>query len=126
MNATQKAKAKAMLEAWEHLRSSAQMARAYPCNRCNMDEGSPVCLQDDRCPRNQSTGNAPCERSVADIPDAELLRRVVRSVARNRPRRKEFAWAAVSEAFGLGSTYSAQLCARFGLDPDTGAELERA
>jgi hypothetical protein len=64
------------------------------------------------------------ERSVADIPDAELLRRVVRSVVRNRPRRKEFAWAAVSEAFGLGSTYSAQLCRRFGLDSDTGAELK--
>lgn len=68
--------------------------------------------------------NAQPERSVADIPDAELLSRVVRSVARNRPRRKEFAWAAVSEAFGLGSTYSMQLCRRFGLDPDTGAEAE--
>lgn len=63
-------------------------------------------------------------RSVADIPDADLLRRVVRSIARNRPRRKEFAWAAVAEAFGLGSTYSAQLLRRFGLDPDTGAELK--
>ncbi len=63
-------------------------------------------------------------RSVADIPDAELLRRVVRSVARNRPRRQEFAWAAVSEAFALGSTYSAQLLSRFGLDPDTGEELK--
>ncbi len=63
-------------------------------------------------------------RSVADIPDADLLRRVVRSIAHNRPRRKEFAWAAVSEAFCLGSTYSMQLCRRFGLDPDTGAELK--
>ncbi len=24
----------------------------YPCARCNMDEGSPVCLQDERCPRH--------------------------------------------------------------------------
>ncbi len=63
------------------------------------------------------------EQTVSDIPDAELLRRVVRSVSRNRPRRQEFAWAAVSNAFGLGSTYSAQLLRRFGLDPDTGAEL---
>ncbi len=63
------------------------------------------------------------ERTVADIPDEELLRRVVRSIARNRPRRKEFAWAAIHEAFGLGSTYSMQLCRRFGLDPDTGADL---
>jgi len=62
------------------------------------------------------------ERSVADIADSELLRRVVRSIARNRPRRKEFAWAAVSDAFGLGSTYSAQLLRRFDLDPDTGAD----
>lgn len=22
----------------------------YPCKQCNMDEGSPVCLQDERCP----------------------------------------------------------------------------
>ena len=69
----------------------------------------------------------PCiERPVADIPDipdSELLRRVVLSVVRKRPRRKEFAWDAVSEAFGLGSTYSAQLCRRFGIDPNTGADL---
>ena len=64
------------------------------------------------------------ERTVADIPDADLLRRVVLNVARNRPRRKEFAWAAVSEAFGLGSTFSCQLLRRFGLDQDTGAELK--
>jgi hypothetical protein len=64
------------------------------------------------------------QRSVADIPDAELLGRVVRSVTRKRPRRQEFAWVAVMEAFGLGSTYAAQLCRRFGLDPDTGADLK--
>jgi hypothetical protein len=63
-------------------------------------------------------------RTVASIPDAELLCRVVRSIVRNRPRRKEFAWAAVSEAFGLGSTFSAQLCARFCIDPDTGADIQ--
>jgi hypothetical protein len=67
-------------------------------------------------------GEAP--RTVASIPDAELLRRVVRSIARNRPRRKEFAWAAVSDAFALGSTFSAQLCYRFGIDPDTGADIQ--
>ncbi|MCA3301729.1 MAG: hypothetical protein INF98_06135 [Roseomonas sp.] len=26
------------------------MATTYPCHRCNMNEGSPVCLQDSRCP----------------------------------------------------------------------------
>ena len=62
------------------------------------------------------------ERGVADIPDAELLRRVVWHVTR-KPRREEFAWAAVMKAFGLGSTYSAQLCRRFGVDPDSGEQL---
>lgn len=62
-------------------------------------------------------------RTVADIPDAELLGRVVRSITRKRPRRQEFAWAAVMEAFGLGATYAAQLCARYGIDPDTGGDL---
>lgn len=66
------------------------------------------------------------QRTVASIPDEELLGRVVRSVVRRRPRRQEFAWAAVAEAFALGSTFSAQLCSRFGLDPDTGAELKPA
>ena len=64
----------------------------------------------------------PPERTVADIPDEELLRRVVLNVTRKRPRRKEFAWSEVMAAFGLGSTYAAQLCRRFGIDPDTGAE----
>lgn len=27
----------------------------YPCHRCNMDEGSPLCLQDSRCPSKQVT-----------------------------------------------------------------------
>lgn len=26
------------------------MSKTYPCERCNMDEGSPFCLQDQRCP----------------------------------------------------------------------------
>ena len=28
------------------------MQRHYPCSRCNMDDGSPVCLQDERCQKN--------------------------------------------------------------------------
>ena len=62
-------------------------------------------------------------RSVADIPDAELLRRAVQNVT-SKPRRQEFAWAAVMTAFGLGSTYASQLCRRFGIDPDTGEPLK--
>ncbi len=64
------------------------------------------------------------DSTVACIADDELLRRVVRHVARSRRRRKGFAWAAVSDAFALGSTFSAQLCRRFGLDPDSGADLK--
>ena len=63
------------------------------------------------------------ERTVADIPDAELLRRVVRNIVKGRPRRQEFAWAAVSDAFALGSNFSAELCLRFGIDPDSGKDL---
>jgi len=58
------------------------------------------------------------ENTVNDIADAELLRRAVRNC---RPRRKSGRspkWHAVSETFVLGSTYSAQLCRRFGVDPD--------
>ena len=58
--------------------------------------------------------------SVNDIPDEELLRRAVGS-ARGREYRKgqpHPRWAAVMDAFALGSTYSWQLCQRFGFDPD--------
>ena len=56
--------------------------------------------------------------SVADIPDAELIERALRTA---RPRRRIGAqprWSAVMDVFMLGSTYAAQLCRRFGLDPD--------
>lgn len=56
-------------------------------------------------------------QSVADIPDTELLRRAVKN-ARPYGRVKNARWVAVMELFGLGSTYSAQLCKRFDLDPD--------
>lgn len=77
-------------------------------------------------PVERPVGRLVPERTVASIPDADLLRRVVRHVVRSRPRRKEFAWAAVSEAFALGSTFAMQLCRRFDLDPDTGADTKSA
>ncbi len=52
---------------------------------------------------------------VNDIPDAELLGRVVRSL---RAKADYPRWTAISHAFALGSTYSAQLCRRFGVDPN--------
>jgi len=48
--------------------------------------------------------------------DRELLRRVVRYVVQRRGHRAR--WVAVSDAFALGSTYSARLCRAFGIDPD--------
>ncbi len=71
--------------------------------------------------RDAITGRViqPLAPSVADIPDEELIRRVVKS-ARVKGRRgyKHPRWAAVAEVFQLGSGYSAQLCRRFGLNPD--------
>lgn len=58
--------------------------------------------------------------TVNDIPDETLLRRAVTN-ARSREHRKgqkHWRWVAVQDAFGLGSTYSHQLCQRFGLDPE--------
>jgi hypothetical protein len=58
--------------------------------------------------------------TVADIPDAELLRRAV-TTARARGCRKgqkHPRWTAIVDMFWLGSTYSHELCRRFGLDPD--------
>lgn len=60
--------------------------------------------------------------TVADITDANLLSRAVRNLARLTSKRRPL-WGMVMDTFGLGSTYSQQLCARFGLDPDTGKEI---
>lgn len=55
--------------------------------------------------------------TVADIPDADLLRRVMPNIGRHLHRAPR--WVHVADAFGLGSTYAGQLCRRFGLDPFT-------
>lgn len=57
--------------------------------------------------------------SVADIPDDELLKRAVGNARGLSMRKgyKHWRWVAVQDAFALGSTYSAQLCRRFGFDP---------
>lgn len=58
--------------------------------------------------------------SVSDIADADLLRRAVKSARSREYNRgsKHARWVAVMDAFALGSTYSRQLCRRFGFDPD--------
>jgi len=42
------------------------MTTTYPCPMCNMDEGSPVCLQDERCPSRR--GTAPADAGHVDQP----------------------------------------------------------
>lgn len=49
-------------------------------------------------------------RTVADISDADLLRRAVGICAAKARRQKRVAWSVVSATFGLGSTFSTQLC----------------
>ena len=60
------------------------------------------------------------EKTVNDYPDSNLLARAVRG-SRDPGRRKgerHPRWVAVQAIFGLGSTYSHQLCRRFGIDPN--------
>ena len=62
----------------------------------------------------------PIRNSVASIPDAELLARAVKQ-CRARTHRKgqlHARWIAVMDTFSLGSTFSRELCRRFGLNPD--------
>ena len=76
-------------------------------------------------PAAQHEGSA-AERTgtVADISDEELLRRAVFNLARpGRRSPREFAWTRIMDVFGLGSTYSTQLCRRFERDPDTGKPI---
>lgn len=54
------------------------------------------------------------EASVNEIPDAELLRRAVRNA---RGSYRQIRWAVISGTFCLGSTFSAELCRRYGVDP---------
>lgn len=60
------------------------------------------------------------EPTVDSIPDAKLLERAVKGCrSRIQDRRlKHSRWVHVADTFALGSTFSRQLCARFGLDPD--------
>lgn len=60
--------------------------------------------------------------TVDDIEDYDLVRRAVISAVRGGLKRSP-AWSKVMDAFALGSTFSAQLCRRYGIDPDTGADI---
>lgn len=54
---------------------------------------------------------------VNEISDAELVGRVLRVMASKNRGRKLPLWSRVGDAFCLGSTYSKQLCRKFGVDP---------
>lgn len=60
------------------------------------------------------------DRNVSEIADEELIRRVISRGSQRLPGRgrREPLWSYVSYQFCLGSTYSQQLCRRFGYDPD--------
>lgn len=63
------------------------------------------------------------EKTVADIPDSVLLERAIGTIMYHRKSNRP-AWAEIKDVFGLGSTFSAQLCKRFGYDPYTGEKTE--
>lgn len=46
---------------------------AYPCERCNMDDGSPVCLMDERC-TSAGPGREPEALELSPFDAAEHLR----------------------------------------------------
>jgi hypothetical protein len=54
---------------------------------------------------------------VREITDAQLVERVMRNL-RNRDFGHSPAWVVVMETFGLGSTYSEELCRLYGIDPN--------
>jgi hypothetical protein len=56
------------------------------------------------------------ERSVASIPDCDLVKRALRNCRPKKPGQSP-RWSAVSDSFCLGSTFSIELCRRFNIDP---------
>ncbi len=50
--------------------------------------------------------------------DDELLRRAVKNARSRTSAGYQTRWSCVAECFLVGSTYAAELCRRFGLDPD--------
>lgn len=61
--------------------------------------------------------------TVDSIPDADLVKRAVVGAHQHGPMKAR--WQHVQDAFGLGSTFAAQLCRRFGLDPDQRVGIAR-
>lgn len=55
---------------------------------------------------------------VGEIPDNELIKRVISGLSGKVRGRKSPLWVRVSDTFCLGSTYSSQLCRKHGYDPE--------
>lgn len=51
--------------------------------------------------------------------DERLLWGVVANARRSRPSFRRPLWALVTDITGVGSTYAADLCRRFGFEPDS-------
>lgn len=57
----------------------------YPCHRCNMDDGSPLCLQDERCPQNERNAYGPAHLAPQPAPGLAFdARGVLAPIARER------------------------------------------
>lgn len=95
----------------------------YPCERCNMDDGSPVCLQDERCPSKRPalertelwkcddcghTGDGAAARQRATAaPAVPRCRTPRKTAARNVAPRTACSLPAPNAAAGIGSMTSA-------------------
>lgn len=55
---------------------------------------------------------------LRELTAEQLVERAVRNVMPRTLGGNEIRWSAISDAFGLGSTYSIELCKKFGLDPE--------
>lgn len=67
--------------------------------------------------RNGEIKRAVVVATVASIPDSDLVSRAIANLRNTEPHARP-RWDVASSVFGLGSTYAAQLCARFDKDPD--------
>jgi hypothetical protein len=89
----------------------------------HVSECNPVAVLERIAAAIESANPAPRTGTVADKPDAELVEYTIRNAGRLLPRAPR--WHHVAEAIGLGSTYAAQLCRRFGLDPEEEVGMEQ-
>jgi hypothetical protein len=80
--------------------------------------GDLVCPTKPVEPHPAGAPNFSGEGGVREITARELVLRALRNVRPRRAWQKLPRWAAVSDSFGLGSTYSIELCRNFDLDPD--------